>query len=222
MTDFHPTRGQAAVLIVVGSLMTLSGIFWKSPDDILLTLIDIALLIVGMGIYLVGCAFWARAKGYEWFFGLLGTFSVIGLLFLLCLPVRDTAPAKPPGRDGYTLKRVSPMLAVEDMQVTLDFYTSLLGFAITLQTPEYSVVERDGASIHFMLAADESVLQCVRGHAEIYLEVDDIQPLWKHVKANHGKYKLRDLFDRPYGMTEFHLGDPNDCLVFVGQVTKKG
>lgn len=122
---------------------------------------------------------------------------------------------------GYTLKRVSPMLAVEDMQVTLDFYTSLLGFTVTLQTPEYSVIERDGMSIHFMLAADESVLQCVRGHAEIYLEVDDIQPLWQHVKANHGKYKLRDLFDRPYGMTEFHLGDPNDCLVFVGQVTKK-
>ncbi len=118
-----------------------------------------------------------------------------------------------------TVKRISPMLAVADMDQTLDFYTSLLGFAVSMKSPEYSIVERDGATIHFMKAADESVMDAVRGHTEIYIEVDDIQALWEHVDAHRGSYKIKDPFEQPYGMTEFHIGDPNDCLVFVGQPT---
>lgn len=113
------------------------------------------------------------------------------------------------------------MLAVADMDQTLDFYTSLLRFSVTMNSPEYSIIERDGATIHFMKAADESVMQAVRGHAEIYIEVNDIQSLWEHVNTHRGSHKMRDLFDQPYGMTEFHIGDPNDCLVFVGQPTKQ-
>ena len=113
------------------------------------------------------------------------------------------------------------MLAVADMDQTLDFYTRLLGFSVTMKSPEYSIVERDGATIHFMAAADKSVMQAVRGHTEIYIEVDDIQALWEHVDTHRGTHKIRNLFDQPYGMTEFHIGDPNDCLVFVGQPTKQ-
>jgi hypothetical protein len=72
-----------------------------------------------------------------------------------------------------------------------------------------------------MKAADGSVMDAVRGHTEIYIEVDDIQPLWEQVNAHRVSHKIRDLFDQPYGMTEFHIGDPNDCLVFVGQPTKQ-
>ena len=122
---------------------------------------------------------------------------------------------------SHRVKRVSPMLAVADMDATLDFYTAVLGFSVAMKSPAYSIVERDGSTIHFMKAADESVMKAVRGHTEIYIEVDDITALWEHVKAFKGKYKmLRDLVDRDYGMSEFHIGDPNGCLVFVGQQTK--
>jgi catechol 2,3-dioxygenase-like lactoylglutathione lyase family enzyme len=66
----------------------------------------------------------------------------------------------------HTVKRVGPMLAAADMEKTFDFYTTILGFAVTMKSPEYSIVERDGATIHFMKADDESVMQAVRGHAE--------------------------------------------------------
>ena len=114
-------------------------------------------------------------------------------------------------------KRISPMLAVANMEETIQFYQNVLGFAPTLQSPEYSVVERDGQSIHFQKAASEEVMKCVRGHTEIYIEVSGIHYLWEHVKAFRNRYKIRDLFDREYGMTEFHIGDPNGCLVFVGE-----
>jgi predicted enzyme related to lactoylglutathione lyase len=118
-------------------------------------------------------------------------------------------------------KRISPMLAVADMDETITFYQKVLGFAPTMKSPEYSIVARDGQTIHFMRAASEDVMNCVRGHTEIYIEVSGIHALWEHVKGFKDRYKIRDLFDREYGMTEFHIADPNECLVFVGEPTSR-
>ena len=113
------------------------------------------------------------------------------------------------------------MLAVANMEETILFYRNVLGFTPTMQSPEYSIVERDAQTIHFQKAASEEVMNCVRGHTEIYIEVSDIRSLWEHVKPFKTKYKIRDLFDREYGMTEFHIADPNGCLVFVGEPSPK-
>ena len=115
------------------------------------------------------------------------------------------------------VKRISPMLTAADMDATLAFYTDILGFTASLKSPAYSIVERDGATIHFMKAASEEVMKAVRGHTEIYIEVADIASLWEHVSRFKKEYRIQDLFDRDYGMREFHIGDPNGCLVFVGQ-----
>ena len=120
---------------------------------------------------------------------------------------------------SYTAKKISPMLAVADMEETLAFYRDVLGFTPMMNSAEYSIVERDGQTIHFMLAASEEVMKCVRGHTEIYIEVSSIGALWEHVKTFKDRYKIRDLFERDYGMTEFHVEDPNGCLVFVGEPT---
>jgi catechol 2,3-dioxygenase-like lactoylglutathione lyase family enzyme len=118
-------------------------------------------------------------------------------------------------------KRISPMLAVADMNETIAFYQEVLGFTPTMKSPEYSFVARNGQTIHFMKAASEDVMKCVRGHTEIYIEISGIHALWEHVKTFRDRYKIRDLFDREYGMTEFHIEDPNKCLVFVGEPTSR-
>ncbi|MGB8583568.1 MAG: VOC family protein [Candidatus Sulfotelmatobacter sp.] len=118
-----------------------------------------------------------------------------------------------------TFKKISPMLAVAKMEETLTFYHEVLGFNAVMKSSEYSIVERDGQTIHFMRAASEEVMRCVRGHTEIYIEVSSIASLWEHVKNFKDRYKIRDLFEREYGMTEFHINDPNGCLVFVGEPT---
>ena len=117
----------------------------------------------------------------------------------------------------HTVKRISPMLVAADLAVTVEFYASVLGFSVTLNSPGYAIVERDGATIHFMKAANEEVMKAVRGHTDIYIEVADIASLWTYVSQFKGKYRIRDLFDRDYGMREFHIADPNGCLVFVGE-----
>ena len=118
-------------------------------------------------------------------------------------------------------KRISPMLATANMEDTILFYQDVLGFTPTMKSPNYSIVERDGQTIHFQKAASEEVMNCVRGHTEIYIEVSGINVLWEHAKTFKDRYRIRDLFDREYGMTEFHIEDPNGCLVFVGEATPK-
>ncbi len=113
------------------------------------------------------------------------------------------------------------MLAVANMEESLAFYRDVLGFAPILKSPEYLIMERDGQTIHFQKAASEEVMNCVRGHAEIYIEVSGIHSLWEHVKTFKNRHRIRDLFEREYGMTEFHISDPNDCLVFVGEPVSK-
>ena len=56
---------------------------------------------------------------------------------------------------------------------------------------------------------------------EIYVEVTGIEALWAHVRQFRGQYKIRDLFTKDYGMREFHVIAPNDCLVFVGECVGK-
>ncbi|WP_353062620.1 VOC family protein [Tunturibacter psychrotolerans] len=123
--------------------------------------------------------------------------------------------------DATAAKRISPILAVADMEETVAFYREVLGFTPIMKSPAYSIVERDGQTIHFQKAASEEVMNCVRGHTEIYIEVSGIHPLWEHVKSFKNRYTIKDLFDRDYGMTEFHISDPNDCLVFVGEPIAK-
>jgi catechol 2,3-dioxygenase-like lactoylglutathione lyase family enzyme len=113
-------------------------------------------------------------------------------------------------------KRISPMLATDNMDKTILFFQSVLGFTPTMKSPGYSILERDGQTIHFQKAASEEVMKSMREHTEIYIEA-----FWEHVKTFKNQYKIRDLFDLEYGMTEFHIADPNGCLVFVGEPTSK-
>jgi predicted enzyme related to lactoylglutathione lyase len=119
------------------------------------------------------------------------------------------------------VKRISPMLATDNMDETILFYQTVLGFKTMMTSPEYAIVERDGLTIHLQKAEDEETMKCMREHTEVYIEVSGIHDLWEHVKTFKSRYRVRDLFDREYGMTEFHIADPHGCLVFVGEPTPK-
>jgi catechol 2,3-dioxygenase-like lactoylglutathione lyase family enzyme len=117
----------------------------------------------------------------------------------------------------YQARTLSPIIPVADMQRSIGFYQEVLAFEVGLHFEEYSILTRGGASLHLTRAADQSVLDATRGHTSIYLEVEAIETLWPHVSQFKDRYKIRDLFDREYGMREFHIIDPDDCLIFVGQ-----
>ena len=118
---------------------------------------------------------------------------------------------------NYTAKSLSPVLPVEDMSRAIAFYRDVLGFAAMVESTEYTVMTRGGALVHLTKAASEEVLTALRGRVSIYLEVENIADLWASVSQLKNKYRIRDLSDREYGMREFHIVDPDGCLVFVGE-----
>ena len=118
---------------------------------------------------------------------------------------------------NYKAKTLSPIVPVSDMEESIRFYTDVLGFHTALQSDDYSILTKDNASLHLTRAENQAVLDATRGHVSFYLEVEDVESLWSHVSRFRDRYKVRDLFDRDYGMREFHIADPNDCLIFVGE-----
>ena len=118
-----------------------------------------------------------------------------------------------------TALTLSPILPVADLAVTTAFYVEVLGFTVVPASENYTILRRDGASLHLTKAAP-GVLEKARGHFSIYLEVQQIESLWAHVAPFKNRYHIRDLFDRDYGMREFHILDPDGCLVFVGQAIR--
>lgn len=115
------------------------------------------------------------------------------------------------------IKKISPILSVADMGVTSSFYQDILGFRFTLETPSYFILERDGQEIHLSKASSIHAPNEGKGHKEIYVEVSNVQELWERVSELKGKYKITDLFNRDYRMTEFHIEDPDGCLVLIGE-----
>ena len=120
--------------------------------------------------------------------------------------------------DSIGVKHVSPILLVADMDEALDFYTRVLLFECVRKDPNYSIVRSGHGSIALRQADGDPPSAHAR---EVYMEVTDIEPLWNHVQQFKGQYKMRDLFDQEYGMPEFHVIAPNDCLVFVGQSARQ-
>jgi predicted enzyme related to lactoylglutathione lyase len=128
-------------------------------------------------------------------------------------------PTEPPKLPNYPAKQLSPILPVADLQITSEFYRRVFGFEAPRQSSGYAVLRRGTTSIH-LSKAEPGVLKKTRGQFAIYLEVEDIEALWAYVSSFRDTYQIRDLFDREYGMREFHIIDPDGCLIFVGQAVR--
>jgi predicted enzyme related to lactoylglutathione lyase len=118
---------------------------------------------------------------------------------------------------NYVAKTLSPVLPVADMDRAVAFFRDVLGFTPAVESTHYTLIRRDGATVHLTKATDAEVMRGVRGHLAIYLEVQGIEELWAHVQGFRAKYRMRDLFDRDYDMREFHIEDPDGCLIQVGE-----
>jgi predicted enzyme related to lactoylglutathione lyase len=103
------------------------------------------------------------------------------------------------------------------MNRAVAFYREVFGFSALVESTHYTSMTRGGASLHLTKAASEELLTALQGKVSVYLEVKDIESLWAHVSTFRGRYRMQDLFVRDYDMREFHIVDPDGCLVMVGE-----
>lgn len=113
---------------------------------------------------------------------------------------------------SYKALFLSPMVPSYDLKETGRFIKDTLGFKPHMETDSYAIYERDHLTLH-LLPAGANI-----GQMELYLEVDDVDKLWKEIEHNVLHLNHRKPFDREYGMREIHMELPfTKTLLFIGQ-----
>jgi hypothetical protein len=104
------------------------------------------------------------------------------------------------------------MIPSFDIGRTVSFFIDFLKFGILRDDKTYVILQKDNLTVHILRAGTNI------GEMEIYLEVDDLQSVWNHLKDNLNGIKFKGPLDQPYGMREIHLIIPmTKTLLFIGQ-----
>jgi catechol 2,3-dioxygenase-like lactoylglutathione lyase family enzyme len=115
----------------------------------------------------------------------------------------------------YKALFLSPMIPSFNIEETADFFKNILGFSPVMHTERYAVYQKNNLTIHILPAGKDI------GQMEFYMEVDNIDGLWTTIKDKVKGLKIKEPFDRDYGMREMHIIIPQtNALLFVGQVIK--
>jgi catechol 2,3-dioxygenase-like lactoylglutathione lyase family enzyme len=114
-----------------------------------------------------------------------------------------------------------PILPARDLAETQAFYERL-GFQAAGWWPTqfggYASLRRGDLTMHFFSFEDISPYQ---NYAQCYWRVKDVDALYAEFQAaalsRSGIPRLEPIEDRPWGMREFSIVDPNGNLVRVGR-----
>ena len=117
-----------------------------------------------------------------------------------------------------------PILPARDLRETRAFY-EVLGFRATGWWPDafggYAILVRGDLSMHFFLHPEVSSTE---NYCGCYWRVNDVNALYGEYDAvglsRSGSPRLTAVEDKPWGMREFAIVDPNGNLVRVGQELK--
>ncbi|USN98792.1 MAG: VOC family protein [Phycisphaeraceae bacterium] len=120
------------------------------------------------------------------------------------------------------MTRQRPMLAVQDLRRTIDFYRDKLGFTLgdTFgDPPVWCSLHREGVELMFNQPPDaaKDVPRRSRDYQVFYINADDVVALRDEL-LGHGA-PCSDLRVTIYGMKEFEVRDPDHIWLWFGQPT---
>lgn len=111
-----------------------------------------------------------------------------------------------------------PILPSRALPATLAFYARL-GFAGRVVGDAYAIVTRGSVELHFFAHA---ALDPATSHAGCYVRVQAVDPVYAAFAAaalpRAGIPRMDPLEDKPWGMREFAVVDPDGNLLRIGQV----
>lgn len=115
----------------------------------------------------------------------------------------------------YKAKYLSPMIPSYNIEKTAPFFKNALGFKIRRDDKTYIILHKDNLTVHVLRGGSDI------GKMEVYLEVDNLEKVWNNMENKLEGIKVREPFDREYGMREIHVVIPETkALMFIGQEIK--
>ena len=126
---------------------------------------------------------------------------------------------------------LSPILWTKDLEQTISFYETVLGFKKRTQFPNFASMTRDEVEIMFVLPIEEpedckdpnnkeEFFPKPKLTGSIYITTEKVNELWEFVKD---KATIKSsISDREYLMRDFSILDNNGYEIVFGQNISKG
>ncbi len=109
------------------------------------------------------------------------------------------------------------VLAVNDLDASVRFYSEKLGFAETLRVEGWSFLERGACTLRLGDCPDaQSMWQCQDHSWFAYLHVSDAAGLFDECVARHVEI-WHPLEDKPWSMREFAIVTPDGHRIVFGE-----
>jgi len=124
--------------------------------------------------------------------------------------------------DKPLLEDAVAIVPISNMEQTLDFYKNVLCFESQEVSDDniFATVKHEGAAIHLIQGDDEAALTATRNNISIYIWTKKLDELYATLEPGLSKLPLervRAPFEQPDGMREFHVKDPDGCLLMFGE-----
>ncbi|MEO0455553.1 MAG: VOC family protein [Cyanobacteria bacterium P01_A01_bin.114] len=116
------------------------------------------------------------------------------------------------------LSAISPMLMVKDLQETIDYYSTVLGFELQGTWPDdgpaqWAALKAGQVTLMFVTDASKATSPTLTG--QLYCYPPDVDALWDELKD---KVAIAwPLDNMSYGMREFAIQDCNGYVLTFGQ-----
>ena len=126
---------------------------------------------------------------------------------------------------GSHVRKLTPVLVVDEIEPCLSFWTERLGFTKTVEVPEgeklgFVILERDGIQVMYQSRASiekdvPSLASRPRGHSTaLFIEVSDVTAVEQAMSGVEVVVPRRRTF---YGMDEIGVRDPGGHVVIFAQ-----
>lgn len=124
------------------------------------------------------------------------------------------------------IKKLTPEMIVHDVNKTLSFYESVLGFKKTMSVPEqgvfdWALVEKEGYELMFQTKSSlvkeiPSIEKLPIGNSiMLYIEISKIGELYENIKS---KVEIvKEMHNTFYGSREFAIKDCNNYILIFSE-----
>jgi len=118
-----------------------------------------------------------------------------------------------------SVRDVTPMLAVADIDAACDFMRDCLGFELRARMEGYAYLARGTGAIRFLNADPDADMDDPARQVAVYIDVDDVDAHYAAHKSALDALPegmVRAPFSQDYGQREFHVIH-GPILFFIGQ-----
>lgn len=115
------------------------------------------------------------------------------------------------------LTKVRSVLAVQNLNASVEYYTDVLGLALDFTAPGWAFLSRGSFRLMLGECADAMPAHETGDHSYfVYVTVERIDEFYAELKGNGATF-TQTLADKPWGMREFGVRTPDGHRIMFGQ-----